>query len=619
MKDIDNYLNHIFDSIDDSIVLDSEQKQVVLDGSRYLMVIAGAGSGKTTTLAAKVKYLVDVKKIRAEDILIISYTNKAVNELSSMINKKFNINAQICTFHHYAYTLIKEDENFKITTNGKQIIKEYILSTTLHQNSTKNVFLCVYKMYLSTILHSFPQNLLLEYMFSTGEIDKNIKKTITELEMLWINYNIIVEYNYYHFQTNTYFFCILKIVNETIYVDYVSKNDIKKLFEINRKKYYAYKNKLKYLCIYSNESILEKVKEFCKKNEINLKRNRRKDKINNIFLSSKLINMFISDIYTFILLCKRNNIKEVNCTNKKLRLFLNEVYSYYQNKLKEKHSIDFEDMIIMATNKLKNNKAYPKYIIVDEYQDISYERFLFLKKIIEFSKSNLIVVGDDWQTIYSFAGSNINLFLDFKKILGTSDVKIIKINKTYRNSQELINIAGNFIMKNDLQIKKNLLSNKSLSNPIKYFYYSNNKEKIKKLKLILDKIYNQNKNLKVLLLLRYKFDINFLINQKDFILKENSLIYKKYPNMHISYMTVHASKGLGYDEVIIVNNEDGLYGFPSNKEDSLFIKLLDNRTKKDILDEERRLFYVALTRTKNNVYLLINKNNPSIFIKELKN
>ena len=610
MKDIDNYLNHIFDSIDDNIVLDNEQKQVVLDNSRYLMVIAGAGSGKTTTLAAKVKYLVDIKKIRAEDILIISYTNKAVNELSNMINKKFNINAQICTFHHFAYTLIKEEENFKITTNGKQIIRNYILSTTLHQNSTKNVFLCVYKMYLSTILHSFPQNLLLERMFSTGEIDKNIKKTITELEMLWINYNIIVEYNYYHFQTNTYFFCILKIVNETIYVDYVSKNDIKKLFEINIKKYYAYKNKLNYLCIYSNESILEKVKEFCKKNEINLKRNRRKDKINN---------MFISDIYTFILLCKRNNIKEVNCTNKKLRLFLNEVYSYYQNKLKEKHSIDFEDMIIMATNKLKNNKAYPKYIIVDEYQDISYERFLFLKKIIEVSKSHLIVVGDDWQTIYSFAGSNINLFLDFKKILGTSDVKIIKINKTYRNSQELINIAGNFIMKNDLQIKKNLLSNKSLSNPIKYFYYSNNKEKIKKLKLILDKIYNQNKALKVLLLLRYKFDINFLINQKDFILKENSLIYKKYSNMHICYMTVHASKGLGYDEVIIVNNEDGLYGFPSNKEDSLFIKLLDNRTKKDILDEERRLFYVALTRTKNNVYLLINKNNPSIFIKELKN
>ena len=619
MKNIDNYLNHIFDNIDDNIVLDSEQKQVVLDDSKYLMVIAGAGSGKTTTLAAKVKYLVDVKKIRAEDILIISYTNKAVNELSNMINKNFNINAQICTFHHYAYTLIKEDENFKITTNGKQIIKDYILSTTLHQNSTKNVFLCVYKMYLSTILRSFPQNLLSEYTFSTGKIDKNIKKTITELEMLWINYNIIVEYNYYHFQTNTYYLCVLKIDNEVIYVDYVSKNDIKKLFEINRKKYYAYKNKLNYLCIYSNESILEKVKEFCKKNEINLKMNKRKDKINNIFLSSKLINMFISDIYTFILLCKRNNIKEVNCSNKKLNLFLNEVYSYYQNKLKEKNSIDFEDMIIMATNKLKNNKTYPKYIIVDEFQDISYERFLFLKKIIKFSKSNLIVVGDDWQTIYSFAGSNINLFLDFKKILGTSDVKIIKINKTYRNSQELINIAGNFIMRNDLQIKKNLLSNKSLSNPIKYFYYSNNKEKIQKIKLILNKIYNQNKNLKVLLLLRYKFDINFLINQKDFILKENRLIYKKYLNMHISYMTVHASKGLGYDEVIIVNNEDGLYGFPSNKEDSLFIKILDNRTKKDILDEERRLFYVALTRTKNNVYLLINKNNPSIFIKELKN
>ena len=619
MKNREFYLNHIFDNVDDNIILDNEQKMVVLDNSKYLMVIAGAGSGKTTTLAAKVKYLVDIKKVSPKDILIISYTNKAVNELSNLINKKFNIQAQICTFHHYAYSLIKEEYNLKITTNGKQIIKDYILSTSLHYNSTKNVFLDVYKMYLSTVLHTFPQNLLFEYMFSTGKIDKNMKKIITELEMLWIIYNINIEYTYYNFLTNTYYFCVLIIDSTKIYVDYINRNGLKKIFEINIKKYNAYKNKLNYLCIYKNESILEKVKEFCKNKNINLKRNKRIDRIKNIFLSSKFMDMFISDIYTFILLCKRYNIKEISSNNNKLNIFLNDIYSYYKTKLKEKKFIDFEDIILLATKNLKNNKKYPKYIIVDEYQDISYERFIFLKKIIEISNSYLIVVGDDWQTIFSFAGSNINLFLNFKKILNISDVKVIKINQTYRNSQELINIAGNFIMKNDLQIRKNLVSNKKLNNPIKYYYYSNNKDKIKKLKFILNNIYKTNKKLKVLLLLRYKFDINFLKKQKDFILKENRLIYKKYPNMYITYMTVHAAKGLGYDEVIIVNNEDGLYGFPSNKEDSLFIKLLDNRTKKDILDEERRLFYVALTRTKNNVYLLINKYNPSSFIKELKN
>ena len=619
MKKIDFYLNHIFDDIDYNITLDNEQKEVVLDNNKYLMVIAGAGSGKTTTLAAKVKYLVDIKKISPKDILIISYTNKAVNELSNLINKKFNINAQICTFHHYAYSLIKEEHNFKITTNGKQIIKDYILSTVLHYNSTKNVFLDVYKMYLSTVLHTFPQNLLFDYTFSTGKIDKNTRKNITELETLWIIYNINIEYNYYNFSTNTYYFCILIIDDTVIYVDYINRNDLKSIFEINIKKYNAYKNKLNYLCIYTNESILEKVKEFCKNKNINLKRNKRTDRIRNIFLSSKFIDMFISDIYTFILLCKRYNIKKISSNNDKLNIFLNDLYSYYKTKLREKNSIDFEDIILLATKNLKKNKKYPKYIIVDEYQDISYERFLFLKKIIEISKSYLIVVGDDWQTIYSFAGSNINLFLNFKDILNISNVKVIKINKTYRNSQELINIAGNFIMKNDLQIKKNLLSNKKLNNPIKFCYYCNNKDKIKKLKFILNNIYKKDKNLKVLILLRYKFDINFLIRDKEFIFKENNLIYKKYPDMYITYMTVHAAKGLGYDEVIIVNNEDGLYGFPSNKEDSIFIKLLDNRTKKDILDEERRLFYVALTRTKNNVYLLINKYNPSIFIKELNN
>lgn len=89
--------------------------------------------------------------------------------------------------------------------------------------------------------------------------------------------------------------------------------------------------------------------------------------------------------------------------------------------------------------------------------------------------------------------------------------------------------------------------------------------------------------------------------------------------MHIDFMTIHAAKGLGYDQVIILNNEDGIYGFPSFKESQPFLNLVSNSTQEELLNEERRLFYVALTRTKNHVYLLVSKENPSIFIEELKN
>ena len=83
----DNYIDSIFNNIDKNIILDEEQKNVILDESQNLIVIAGAGTGKTTTISAKVKYLVDIKKVKAEEILIISFTNKAINELKERIKK----------------------------------------------------------------------------------------------------------------------------------------------------------------------------------------------------------------------------------------------------------------------------------------------------------------------------------------------------------------------------------------------------------------------------------------------------------------------------------------------------------------------------------------------------
>ncbi|GGH01780.1 hypothetical protein GCM10007415_42380 [Parapedobacter pyrenivorans] len=100
----------------------------------------------------------------------------------------------------------------------------------------------------------------------------------------------------------------------------------------------------------------------------------------------------------------------------------------YDNTLKERNELDFNDMINFATELISQNKpkySY-KYIIIDEYQDISFSRFKLIMEIRELSGARLVCVGDDRQSIYRFAGSDISLFCNFGKYFesqGKSEVK----------------------------------------------------------------------------------------------------------------------------------------------------------------------------------------------------
>jgi DNA helicase-4 len=103
-----NYFDNLLKNIDPNIKLDDEQRRAVVTDDDYCLLVAGAGAGKTTTMAAKVKYLVEKKQVPPEDIIVISYTNKAIDELEERINKKLCIPAKICTFHKFAYEIVKK-------------------------------------------------------------------------------------------------------------------------------------------------------------------------------------------------------------------------------------------------------------------------------------------------------------------------------------------------------------------------------------------------------------------------------------------------------------------------------------------------------------------------------
>ena len=212
---------------------------------------------------------------------------------------------------------------------------------------------------------------------------------------------------------------------------------------------------------------------------------------------------------------------------------------------------------------------------------------------------------------------------EFKKYL--EDAKQIPITNVYRNSQELIDIATSFIDKNSMQIKKKLSSIKHLDNPIEIYAYDDsiyletNINKSNLLVNILDKIYNNNPKNKVLLLERYNSDIDTVLNTNELIKKnKENIINKNHLNMQIDYLTIHKSKGLEYDDCILINAIDDKYGFPSKIEDEKIISILKPKIKENITyPEERRLFYVAITRTKNKLYILVPKSKVSSFVKEI--
>ena len=262
----------------------------------------------------------------------------------------------------------------------------------------------------------------------------------------------------------------------------------------------------------------------------------------------------------------------------------------YESEIKSTNSLDFNDMIKVATNKVKNKGIKNiKYIIIDEYQDTSYSRYYLIKTIKEKTKAKLLCVGDDYQSIYRFNGCSLDMFINFKKYFKHS--KILKISNTYRNSQELINIAGYFIQKNKKQIYKKLKSKKHIKKPLKIMYGNN-------LQKLIEKVDSNN----ILILGRNNYDIDK---------------YNYNSNKTVNYMTIHKSKGLEEDSVIIINLKDDILGIPNKIKDNNIINYVNKYKEEYPYDEERRLFYVAMTRTKGNLYLLVDKKNPSIFIKEL--
>lgn len=486
--------------------LDKEQFKIATADDKELLVVAGAGSGKTFTIVGRIWYLINVKKVKPEEILCISYTRDASDSLKNKLIKEFNINMNVYTFHKLAINILRDKGiDFKIA-------------------SPDLLELCIEE-YLRIDILEYPEQL--KYLRF----------------ILKINWHSTDEY--------------LKVLDDR-------KEEINKFINVVSTFIKLYK---------------------CNGYEISY----FKDMLDK--LSKKIL-------------------KKIDCY---YILIIFNIYIKYSQYLIDNNEYDFDDLIVEAT-KIVKESAYIKkfrYIIIDEYQDSSYIRFNLIKKIVNYNNSYFMAVGDDFQSIYKFSGSDIGLFINFQNYFKNGH--ILKIQTTYRNSQELVNVAGNFIMKNKKQIRKEMKSNSHIRKPIKIVYYEKEEADFYKLCLYL----KRNNKCNILVLGRNNNDINNYISSKVKITEDKRIILKDDSKMNINYMTMHRSKGLECDDIIIINLKDDALGFPSKMEQNKILEYIRKDTKKDFLEEERRLFYVALTRAKNNVYLFAPRLKSSIFVKEL--
>ena len=361
-----------------------------------------------------------------------------------------------------------------------------------------------------------------------------------------------------------------------------------------------------------------------------------------IFRLTLLICNFISNFKTQGYQLEQFDKFRASTKNIRTDLFLeicSICYLEYQKVLKENHCIDFQDMInesadIIHKRLISRDLLDFKYIIVDEYQDISRQRYNLIRELSQLCHAKIVAVGDDWQSIYAFSGSILPLFTRFSQEV--SYAQELKITHTYRNAQEIIDIAGTFIQKNSNQIKKELISPKRISNPVIIRTYSEDPIERQKggryyslaaevEKAIEDIIKYNNQEIKhrvtsILLIGRYGFDARHLCVSSNFTYDEKTgKIYSTKYNKQVKlqFLTAHSSKGLSAENVIIINAKDEIYGFPSKVDDDPILNLVVSNDQSYNYAEERRLFYVALTRTKNRVFIITPEKRPSEFIKEL--
>lgn len=665
--------------------LDREQKTAIIIDDRHNLVVAGAGSGKTEVLITKIAYLVE-RKIEPDRILALAFNEKAVSDIKNRLNKRFGIEVKVKTFHSFGnevlskpklrfeneiefgkfinklYTKAEEEPSFQDKLRdymlhfGEEEIKQEcefetkekwyqymrgLTYTTLDRTPVKSEaertifnFLFTHKINQEDIKFEYePLSLkMLNYR------DKNNEIKILRPDFLMLDYNIIIE----HWAIDE-----RGQVPKWFKPGYQENMKLKKEIFKNHKEYSLMETNFgeykenNFINNFENELIKrikrkypDQVLDFTPIGYSELVEKVWENCIDWMKENPKYIATFIKKAKTNGLnpekILERLETEKWSPKQKAFAVLALVIYRDYENELKQTNQIDFSDMINHAIDELKTNKSlYEKsfdHILIDEYQDISRQRYRLIKALMAKNcNCKLFCVGDDWQSIMGFTGSNLEYFINFQSYFDHPEITYLSRN--YRSIQSIVGAGAELIKNNGGQLQKQTIANNRHEMKICVYKYPHNALTYNQqtLEHFVNKVKEYQMNgyspQDIMILYRAR-------NEKTKGLLDQIIDYAKFNNVSIkkdtqdrSYSplrTIHTSKGLEAKIVILLCVDKGLYGFPSEIDDptifepAMCVKIVDKEA------EERRLFYVAITRSKENVIIYTQKDNESKFLDEIQ-
>ena len=633
--------------------LTKEQRLAVVDNSPRSLVVASAGSGKTSILEAKYGFLVESLQARPDEILVLAFNSPVKEEIKKRISNNPNIrssNPRVETFHSYGRTmLLNNNQSVRIDPDSKddigQLIPSILIEKLIKKVQKKNPEIhqkiqnfrvlcpCLSIMHLAENEEQYFE-LLKEFPYKrefgrVGEKDRELLipaidgKTFvkSQEELLIANHLIINGINFkyekkfpsndYPYYPDFYFpeidmwfehFAIRKD-NTSPFKGYVKEAEAKKkLHKENQSNIlYTYSHQ------YQDNIILDIIDKRLAKEDI--KKNP---------LSQKKIDLMIKKIYKddFFSLLKQalQLYKSSQLTKKEIEAKYSQandqfrairfkeililIQDAYEEHLMQNDTIDYEDMIKKATEIINTSseKQDYKFILVDEFQDVSVSRANFLHAILKKNKdSKLFAVGDDWQSIYRFTGSDLSVMSNFKErfyLEDPSQASIYCIQKTHRFPQSIADLSSFFIQKNPQQIPKKIVAHASEDSPNIHFCemidYSS-----KTMLQLLNQIPVNKKEIKSVYILGRK---NSDVSDIDIL-----FLSKKRPDLEFEKSTIHKVKGLEKNITVILGLDSAAfpYAFGSDPLLEVFLPPVDSYSH----SEERRVMYVAMTRSFEHVYM----------------
>ena len=669
-----------FDHVLGTYPLDPQQRDSIVKLEDNCLVIASAGSGKTSTIVGKAKYLVEKQHINPAKILLLTYTKKAANELSERMQIA---GLSSGTFHSLAYHIIAEvtgqtpsicDADVPLNVFRKLILEDedflnaidyYIInlqSLMKLEHDYIDAFTYFEDRKKYGIQALFP-DVDGKIIFTRSEEEKRLCSILTRLGIMF-RYECDYPINTRTPERRQYkpdftiYFKDAQDQWQRIYLEHfaIDKNGktpqwfgegTKGGWRTANQKYHEgiewkrdTHNQNQTILIettsadFHNGTVEQKLIDQLTSYGVPIKPRSDKELYDMLVQRNRQMEKTVFTLLlSFVTLMKANektidglletlepedgHMMTVNERRNKyiLTKVVKPFFDAYQAELEKKFEIDFTDAIIQATAICRDGlwKRYD-YILVDEFQDISVDRYKLLQALrSEKPRTKLYCVGDDWQSIFRFAGSDMALFYDFEEYFGFTE--LCKIETTYRFHQPLIDQSSAFVMKNPAQKEKTIKTpeddqKKTYLNFVKC--ESGDGCVLKKVEEIVTSLPMDDS---ILLMGRYNYDV-ISVGYKGKIDHSDNRIKVNIAGRDIFFLSVHSAKGLEADHVILINCNQGAYGFPSLIEDDPILDFVLSKSEQYPFAEERRLFYVAMTRAKKRMYVLYDQQRPSPFISE---